>query len=187
MLDILHGALTGSAGFFTSLREAKEMAEKNRVQGTQFAIAELPSIVVRTGHATLVITETDTLDRKRSLTPLAGYSKIALQNNHPTRSLIEGARESYIECGVDAHHLVLSFEKDSRFWTADRLRYTRKVITLHSLDPVMEVVPLGSDECHQLISRSVGTQYCLRWHVAPRLISDRAIKIILGPEVDDVT
>lgn len=163
-----------------TLKSAKDYVEKKRVQGTEFNIKEIPSIVFRSPAGDIVITQINTM------TPLGSYSPDALSKANP---LVETdphvALDNYIHIGASMFGVVMSFRHKSRFWTAQQ-QESNAVIVVATRDKSIEFNNDLDVDFKQYYSHTNGAGYRLGWNPGEIKISAAPIYRILSDVTDEV-
>lgn len=157
----------------TSLRSAKEYAEKNRASGTVFYINQIPCLVFRSERQALLVTEIN------SNNPLLGYScnstSDALGGNSKK---INGALDNYMSIGAPLNGVGLSFLSTSRFWEK-RPSPKNSIMLLSHSDSRISLEKLCGDGLLAYEAFSNGGQYLLGWReIKSEIASSKIIEII---------
>jgi hypothetical protein len=154
--------------FFSTISEAKTFAEKLRTQGTVFYISELPALAVSSQNFLILLAQL-------SSRPFEHYSQQAIVPAHPTRPLIENARDNYLSVGVPLGHFLLSFDTGGRFWTEKSSGQARKVLMMKHEQPADAVFEqLSENKLPVRRSKPDGVNYPLAWRVQEEQVDPAA-------------
>lgn len=141
----------------TTLRSAKEYAEKLRERGTVIYIKQLPCLIFRGVRCAVIITEINNNN------PLSGYSPTATSYQVPVGSeKIDGALNNYMKIGAPLNGVALSFLPNSRFWN-NRPSPRNSVIVLATKNEAVSIEKVKSDNLLSFKSFSNGGNYYLGW------------------------
>lgn len=153
----------------TTLKSAKEYAEKKRTRGTVFYIKQLPCLVFRSQKICILVTEIN------SKNPLSGYSSEATTDDVAYGlTKIEGALDNYLKIGAPINGLAMSFVSDSRFWNI-RPNRSDSIIILSNMNSALSVEKTSSDSLQAYKSYSHGGNYYLGWSSIESNIKREAI------------
>lgn len=158
----------------TSLKSAKDFAEKKRVQGTVFNIREMPAIVLRSLAGDILVTQINTT------TPLSLYSPDSLDNKGIITDITPALPLSnYINLGVPICEAAKSFSWHSQFWHSQPPA-SNSVVVVATRDASVEYLRDVESEFQAHASFSHGSKYRLGWRTRKDPISPESISRILS-------
>jgi hypothetical protein len=153
----------------TTVESAKEYAENLRTSGTLFYISQLPSLVLRSNGAAVIITEINNNN------PLSGYSAGAITKEVVAGfKKIDGALDNYLTIGAPLNGAALSFLPSSRFWN-QRPSPKNSIIILSVNDGAVLIEKVNSDKLLSYKSFSSGGNYYLGWSSIDSLIKRSSV------------
>lgn len=142
-------------------QSAKESAERQRTQGSRFYVSELPALLIQCSKGFLAVTEINTNQ------PLSNYVPDAhLGQNDANANTVNEASDTRLARGVHIRRAVLSFHRDSRFWSR-RPAIKNSVIIVGTSETAVKFVPCKTDFSTVFQSYSNGISYLLGWREVP--------------------
>jgi len=153
----------------SSIKSAKQYAEKLRTQGTVFTIKQQPCICLKTESGTVFINQIN------SMSPLSGYSSDALSPGPKEGAkLIDGARDNYLIPGASTSGAILSFDRSSRFWRVPPPA-KNSVIVVASEVADIDTDAIQKRKLKAWSSYSNGGGYLLGWRERENGVSPNAV------------
>lgn len=157
----------------SSWESAKRNAERLRVQGSVFYIAELPAIILEAETLVLAVTQINCTD------VLSGYSPNAVSADPPLgMQLRENAHNNYLVPGSPIEGALMSFEPKSRFWVQPPPE-TNSVTCVVGVGGLSHFSGLAQDPLKGFKSFSTGGAYLLSWAPLSNPVVSRYVKKIV--------